>query len=134
MTGYSTTPLNKKLGLKPGQIIAVYGCPMDYTEILGDLVDKIKLSNRSVKDLDFVHFFTETQKELKKKFPELKKKIKKEGTLWISWPKRSSKIPTDLDENIIREIGLAKGLVDVKVCAIDKDWSALKFVYRLKDR
>lgn len=82
----------------------------------------------------FIHYFAHSRELLQHDFPTLKKALVKDGMLWISWPKKTSKIASDLDENIIREIGLNNGLVDVKVCAVDDDWSGLKFVYRLKDR
>jgi hypothetical protein len=84
--------------------------------------------------LDFIHFFTTRQEILAAHFPHLKQALTPAGMLWISWPKRSSKVETDLTEDIIRVIGLDNGLVDVKVAAIDEVWSGLKFVYRLKDR
>lgn len=85
-------------------------------------------------ELDFIHVFTQNLKNFENEFLRCKKYLKKDGMLWISWPKKSSKVPTDLDENVIREFGLKNGLVDVKVCAIDEIWSGLKFVYRVKDR
>ena len=90
---------------------------------------------KSTKDhVDFVHLFLLQRKAFEKEFIFFKKNLKKDGMMWISWPKRASKVPTDLDENIIREFGLANSLVDVKVCAVDKVWSGLKFVYRTQDR
>jgi len=86
------------------------------------------------KPLDFIQFFTRERAVLENKFATLKNAITQNGSLWISWPKRVAKIKTDLDENIIRDIGLAHGLVDVKVAAVDEVWSGLKFVYRVKDR
>jgi len=84
--------------------------------------------------LDFIHFFTKLRGELENKFPILKQELSQDGILWISWPKGSSKVETDLNENVVREIGLKNGLVDVKVTNVDQIWSGLKFVYRLKDR
>ena len=84
--------------------------------------------------MDFIHVFSTSQSELRRSFPSLKKRLEKNGLIWVSWPKGASKIETDLDGNHVREIGLKNGLVDVKVCAVDDDWSGLKFVYRLKDR
>lgn len=86
------------------------------------------------KNLDFVHIFVKTKKEFEKGFLASKKSMSINAMLWVSWPKRSSKVATDLDENIIRDFGLMNGLVDVKVCAVDEVWSGLKFVYRLEDR
>lgn len=83
---------------------------------------------------DLIQYFTTQQKKLKQSFPKLKEKLAIDGSLWISWPKQSSKVPTDLNENDVMHIGLEYGLVDVKVIAVDETWSGLKFVYRLKDR
>ena len=84
--------------------------------------------------MDFIHFFALTQEDLETRFTDLKRHLAPTGMLWISWPKKASSIETDLSSNLVRSTGLAGGLVDVKVCAVDADWSALKFVYRLKDR
>ncbi len=123
LAGYSGTPLLQKLGIKAGMGTHLVNAPADYP-----------LREAGTAPYDFIHFFTKEKKELLKKFPELKKKLSHSGMLWISWPKGASKVPTDLNDNVVREIGLAKGLVDVKVCAVDELWSGLKFVYRLKDR
>lgn len=136
MSGYSKTRLIDKLGIKPGFKIYVENVPENYFEILGDLpanVTKIKKPS-DLKSIDFVHFFTKEKKLVEKNFSVFKNYLSHTGLLWISWPKGSSKIKTDLNENIIREIGLREGLVDVKVCAVDEIWSGLKFVYRVKDR
>ncbi len=121
--GYSGTPLVQKLGIKSGMMVYLVGAPPGYPAV-----------SSGTAPYDFVHFFTKEKKELLKKFPEMKKKLSQSGMLWISWPKGSSKVPTDLNDNVVREIGLANDLVDVKVCAVDDVWSGLKFVYRLKDR
>jgi hypothetical protein len=134
MTGYSKTPLIRKLGIKPGFQIALLNAPDDYLDTLGALPDGVTILSGLRDSLDLVQFFTRDRAELDEQFPVLKQAIKTGGALWISWPKRASRIPTDLDENVIREIGLKHGLVDVKVCAVDEVWSGLKFVYRLEDR
>jgi hypothetical protein len=133
-SGYSGTPLVKKLGVKAGMIISVIGAPEDYFRLVNPLPPEVQVSeiNRGKKDL--THLFTKSRSVLDKTFPMLCGQMKEDGMIWISWPKRSSGVGTDLDENIIREIGLANGLVDVKVCAIDETWSGLKFVKRLTDR
>ena len=136
-SGYSGTPLLKKLGLKPGgQRACFLNAPEDYPKTLGPLPAGIRLTQRLAKAkwLDFIHYFTKERKQLEKAFPKLKAALDWDGILWISWPKGASKIPTDLNENIVREIGLDAGLVDVKVAAVDEVWSGLKFVHRLKDR
>ena len=132
--GYSGTPLVKKLGIKPGYTIAILNPPEDYHQTLGDLPEDVTYVNDLSQSLDFIHFFTKDRAELEAEFLNLKAALKPAGMLWISWPKKASKIATDLDENIIRNIGLTNGLVDVKVAAIDAVWSGLKFVYRLEDR
>jgi hypothetical protein len=132
--GYSGTPLVKKLGIKPGDTIAILNPPEGYDQTLGDLPDTITHINDLSQPLDFIHFFTKDRAEFEVEFLNLKTALKPAGMLWISWPKKASKVLTDLDENIIREIGLVNGLVDVKVAAIDAVWSGLKFVYRLEDR
>lgn len=132
--GYSGKPLAQKLGIKPGQRLIILNPPADYAATLGELPDGVDVAATLDVQVDFIHFFTPQQAELEAAFPRLKAALLPTGMLWISWPKKAAKMPTDLDENIIREIGLAIGLVDVKVAAVDERWSALKFVYRLKDR
>jgi hypothetical protein len=132
--GYSSNPLYKKLGLKEGFIIKTIHPPSDYKELLGDIAGEIIFKNRASENLDLIHFFTNTTSELEKVLPALKQQIKKNGIIWISWYKKSAGKPTELTENIIRDTALAVGLVDVKVCAVDEDWSGLKLVFRIKDR
>jgi hypothetical protein len=134
MAGYSGTPLGKKLGIKEGSEIYVFNPPPEYFEWLSPLPKNINVKSQLSGELDFIHLFTMEFKVFKKQFLYSKKCLKKEGMLWISWPKKAAKMATDLDENIIRDFGLANGLVDVKVCAVDEVWSGLKFVFRLKDR
>ncbi len=131
MAGYSGMPLVKKLGIKPGARIIFINEPDSFREQLGEpIVTEEKLEG----EFDYVHFFVTDKKELRGFFTTVLNHLKKNGMLWISWPKKSSGVVTDLNENIIREIGLKSGLVDVKIVAIDDTWSALKFVYRIKDR
>lgn len=132
--GYSGTPLVKKLGIKPGFRAAILNPPENYSRTLGALPENVLFLDPPQPPLDFIQFFIKECATLEAQFPHLKSLLAKTGMLWISWPKKSSKIPSDLDENIIRETGLQNGLVDVKVCAVDENWSGLKFVYRLKDR
>ena len=131
--GYSGTPLYKKLGVKAGNRVWVSNAPEGYQDELAN-AGSFELTKKLAKDLDFVHYFAVNRASLLREFPKLRDSIKPAGMLWISWPKRSSGIPTDLDENIVREIGLKAGLVDVKVCAVDDIWSGLKFVVRRSDR
>jgi hypothetical protein len=132
MAGYSGTPLAKKLGIREGFKCIAVDAPENYFDLLDPMPDA-KFIKRG-KDVDFIHVFTTDSEVLSKFFISNKKLLKKDGMMWISWPKRSSKVPTNLNENIIRDFGLKNGLVDVKVCAVDDTWSGLKFVYRLSDR
>jgi hypothetical protein len=134
MAGYSKKSLVTKLGIKPGTRIHFAKPPPNYDRTLGELPAAVEIADKLDDSLDFVQFFTQERTELEAEFPVLKQAIAYDGSLWISWPKKASKVKTDLNENIVREVGLANGLVDVKVCAVDEIWSGLKFVYRVKDR
>lgn len=127
--GYSGTPLPKKLGIKDGAKTAIINAPDGYTRSLG-----VNAATEAKSDLDFIQFFTKSRLELEKQLPKLRKAIQQNGMIWISWPKKSSKVPTDLTEDIIRDTALALKLVDVKVCAVDETWSGLKLVIPRKDR
>jgi len=133
MAGYSGTPLVKKLGIKPGSNIVFVNAPSDYAKEL-DLPADVSANSRSGKPLDFAQLFVKSEKELTKTFSRYAKRLNPAGMLWVSWPKKSSGVSTDLSESIVRDIGLAAGLVDVKICAVNQVWSGLKFVFRLKDR
>jgi adenosine/AMP kinase len=134
MAGYSKTPLVKKLGIKEGFKISILNAPENYAQTLGELPENVTVVDILVGPLDFIHFFTTSRETLTNQFPQLKQALASNGMLWISWPKRSAKVETNLTEDIIRAIGLDNSLVDVKVAAVDEIWSGLKFVYRLKDR
>ena len=134
MAGYSGTPLIRKLGIKPDFDIAFINAPKNFINQL-DLPSGVKIRSVSKShDLDFILLFVKRRTVLNAAFAQCAQKLKSNGMLWVSWPKQSSGVPTDLNENIVRDIGLTAGLVDVKVCAVDEIWSGLKFVYRLKDR
>ena len=133
MAGYSETPLLKKLGIKPEMKVAIINPPDDLPKEL-QVIPEVKLVAKPTKDMDFILFFTDSKKEFEKNFPKLGASLVSNGMLWISWPKKASKMQTDLNENIIRDFGLANGLVDVKVCAIDEKWSGLKLVIRKENR
>lgn len=132
--GYSGTPLVKKLGYKPGMRVRLINEPPHYFTLLGPLPDDIKYIKTARSECDFIHLFAKNNASLDRALPAAVKQLASDGMLWISWPKKTSSITTDLVEGIIRETGLAAGLVDVKICAVDDDWSGLKFVFRLKDR
>jgi len=133
MAGYSATPLLKKLGLRENHVIYTYHAPEKYFNWLAPLPRGVVKKNKG-EGFDFIHVFVMRQQEFEKEFTKGMKNLKKDGMLWVSWPKKASKIPTTLDENVIRNFGLEQGLVDVKVCAVDDVWSGLKFVFRVKDR
>jgi hypothetical protein len=132
--GYSGTPLLKKLGIKPGARVLLINAPAGYLAQLGPLPAGVTMLVAPEDGLDFVQLFSRESAEVAAWLPRLKAALATAGALWISWPKRAAHIPTDLSENLIRDMGLREGLVDVKVCAVDDTWSGLKFVYRLKDR
>ncbi len=132
--GYSIRPLTAKLGIKPNTRIAVMGAPRGYRTTLGALPPGVALTTTLRGTLPFIHFFTKRRAALESRFPMLKQALTMDGALWISWPKKTSGVPTDMTENDVRDVALAHGLVDVKVCAVDDVWSGLKLVRRLKDR
>jgi hypothetical protein len=133
-SGYSGTPLAKKLGIKPGFNILLINQPDYYLNLFTDLPKDISINKNTSAKKNFIHYFARNVKELVKDIPLLRDKIVSDGMIWVSWYKKSSKIPTDVTEDIIRDIALKNKLVDVKVCAIDETWSALKLVIRIKDR
>lgn len=135
MAGYSGTPLAKKLGFKEGFRAGFVNPPKGFQRELGALPAHVEICVETLrKPLHLIILFTDSKQTLKREFPRLANKLARTGMLWISWPKKSSGVITDLSDNVVREIGLAAGLVDVKVCAINDIWSGLKFVYRLIDR
>ena len=133
MAGYSGTPLPKKLGIKDGFRVWFVNAPDDFDEIL-NLPADTRVILTTTKPLDLILFFTKSAIELRRKFVATSQKLTANGMLWVCWPKKASGVATDVDENLVREIGLSAGLVDVKICAVSEVWSGLKFVYRLKDR
>jgi hypothetical protein len=134
MPGYSGTPLPKKLGIKDGFQVSLVEAPADVRAELKPSLAGCQTANDGKVPIDFAMLFTKSSLHLNKEFKRIAKQLAPAGMLWVSWPKKSSGVATDLDENVVREIGLAAGLVDVKVCAVTDLWSGLKFVRRLKDR
>jgi hypothetical protein len=133
MPGYSGKPLVEKLGLKPSQRLALVGAPGGFVRELDPLPAGVRLgADRG--PLDCVLLFAPDAATLTGGFPRWAARLTPAGMLWVAWPKKAAKIATDLDENVVRRIGLAAGLVDVKVCAVTEVWSGLKFVRRLRDR
>jgi hypothetical protein len=132
--GYSANPLYRKLGLREGFHVKLIHVPDHYPQLIPEIYDKLIIHEHTEKELDFIHFFPKTIAELEQALPRLKTEIKKNGMIWISWYKTSSGRETELSENLIRNTALATRLVDIKVCAIDSEWSGLKLVFSLKDR
>jgi len=133
-SGYSGTPLAKKLGIKEGYKIKLVNEPDYYFKLFTDLPSGIKQPDDKKTKKDFIHYFTKSASELSKDIKQLRQEMEENGMLWISWPKKSANVKTDLDENIVRNTGLKNGLVDIKVCAVNETWSGLKFVIPVKDR
>jgi len=134
MAGYSGTPLPKKLGIKERFRVAFFDLPSDVKAELKDALKTCRILKDGKDQLDFAMIFVKSAADLKRQFAQIAKRLALAGMLWVSWPKKSSGVSTDLDENKVRAIGLDAGLVDVKVCAVNEIWSGLKFVIRLTDR
>ena len=134
MPGYSGTPLTKKLGIEPKQRITFVGLPADVRAELRETLAECEVARDGRGPIDFAMVFVKEQSVLMAEFARLAKLLGPAGMLWVAWPKKASGVATDLNENDVRRIGLAAGLVDVKVCAVSEVWSGLKFVRRVKDR
>jgi hypothetical protein len=131
--GYSSTPLPNKLGIKPGMRVHVVSPPPDYAALLG--VNPAVITSAEGDDaLDFVHLFLDSRAVLEAALPALRARIAPAGMIWVSWPKKASKVRTDVTEDVVRDVALRNGLVDVKVCAIDATWSGLKLVIPVAQR
>jgi hypothetical protein len=128
--GYSGTPLSRKLGIKPASSLAVLGAPDTFAAALGELPAQVRLRHRLGGHRDAIVVFATRRAELARRLPTLRSAIAPDGMIWVAWPKRTSGVQTDLTENVIRDVVLPSGLVDVKVCAIDATWSGLKLVIR----
>ena len=134
MAGYSQRSLVDKLGIKPGSRIAILNAPRGYRATLGKLPPGVTVASAVRGHLPFIHFFTDSRGVFQRSLPKLLAALTPDGALWISWPKKSSGVVTDMTEDVVRAIALPTGLVDVKVAAIDDVWSGLKLVRRLKNR
>jgi len=130
MAGYSGTPLPQKLGVT----IAVINAPGNYRKLLGPIANELKFSERAGNQAEFVHLFVTSRSELDKNLRQLRRKIAPAGTVWVSWPKKSAGVHTDVTEDVIRAVALPLGFVDVKVCAVDEIWSGLKLMIRREHR
>ena len=134
MAGYSGTPLAKKLGIKEGHRVALLGAPEGFATELEGLPDNVKVGIAARGTNDVIVSFHEWRADLDKKVPGLLKALDVNGGLWIAWPKKASKVPTDITEDTVREVALPLGLVDNKVCAITDVWSGLRVVWRRENR
>jgi UTP-glucose-1-phosphate uridylyltransferase len=132
-SGYSGTPLAKKLGIKTGFHIKLVNAPKNYFNLFTDLPDNLIFTDDGIKK-DLIHFFTKQEDEFINNLPLLKDQINANGIIWVSWPKKASKIVTDITETTIRNYAIQTGLVDIKVCAVDEIWSGLKLVIPVKNR
>ena len=132
-SGYSGTPLAKKLGIKEGFTVSIINQPDYYFNLFTDL-PKIKITEDKKLKKEFIHYFVTKENDLVKDINNLKEQIVQNGMIWISWPKKSSKVKTDVTEDVIRNTALKNGLVDIKVCAVDEVWSGLKLVIPIKER
>jgi hypothetical protein len=133
-TGYSGTPLVKKLGLVEGCRIATLHAPDDYARWISPIPSNVVFEAKVTPLTDIVHVFSERKAELKATLETLRNAIKPSGVIWVSWPKKASKLPTDITDNTVREVALPLGLVDIKVCAVSDVWSGLKLVIRKEHR
>lgn len=130
MAGYSGTPLAKKLGIKDGSKVLAVNAPENYQDLLEPLPADVEFVSRFSASTDIVHFFCDRKTDLEKALVKFRSTLKPTGMVWVSWPKKASKMPTDVTEDTIREIALPLGFVDIKVCAVDEIWSGLKLVIR----
>ena len=133
-SGYSGTPLAKKLGIKEGYKIRLVHQPDHYFALFTDMPENVKFLTDKKSSKNLVHYFTKEIKDLQRDITALRNEIFPNGSLWISWPKKAAKVETNVTEDAIRRIALSNGLVDIKVCAVDETWSGLKLVIPLKDR
>jgi hypothetical protein len=132
--GYSGTPLSKKLGIKSGGNLVAWDAPRNYLKLLAPLPKEVTLASRLGRGTDILHVFCTKRTTLDAALSRALAKLRDDAAIWVSWPKKASKLPTDITEDTIREIALPMGLVDVKVCAVDETWSGLKLVVRKENR
>ena len=133
-SGYSGTPLAKKLGITESSRVVTKQAPADYAQLLEPLPANVVFEKAVSLTTDIVHVFSDRKAELKRDLEALRKSIRQDAAVWVSWPKKASKVPTDITEDTIRELALPLGFVDVKVCAVSEVWSGLKLVIRKKLR
>lgn len=128
--GYSGTPLVRKLGYEAGMRVHHAGAPDGFADLVGELPDGVTVLERAAGDLDLAMLFVTQRRDLAQGLAMLQPKLQPAGMIWVAWPKRASKVPTDITEDVVRDVALPRGLVDVKVCAIDDVWSGLKLLIR----
>ena len=133
MAGYSGTPLAKKLGIKETSVLAPVHAPTNYRELLEPL-PAVRFVKKPDAKTDIVHLFVTKKEELSRSLADYRKALKPDAAIWVSWPKKSAKMPTDITEDVIRDVALPLGFVDIKVCAVDEVWSGLKLVLRVANR
>ena len=129
-TTCSGTPLVRKLGFKPGMHVHLSDAPQEFASLVGKLPEDVRVLRRATKDLDLVVLFATERRALARRLQTLQPKLAPNGMIWVAWPKRAAQVPTDITEDVVRDVALPRGLVDVKVCAIDDVWSGLKLVIR----
>jgi hypothetical protein len=134
MAGYSKTPLAQKLGIKAGTKVVAMGAPPNYRQWLAPLPEGVSLGETAIAGSAFVHLFVSERRTLEKELKKLRQLLADVGVLWVSWPKKSSGVTTDITEDVIRDVCLPLGFVDVKVCAVDETWSGLKLMIRRENR
>jgi hypothetical protein len=134
MAGYSGTPLAKKLGFKTGLRVHLIDAPDHYLQLVDPLPDDVSFVPTLRSKVDLIHLFTTAAEDLAEKLIACRRRIVENGVIWVSWPKKAAKVPTDVTEDVIRTLALPLGLVDVKVCAVDDTWSGLKLVIRVDER
>ena len=132
--GYSGTPLPQKLGIKPGTIVVALNPPENYRRLLNPIPSGVNFATRPLGNTKFIHLFVKERRILQQHLQSLRDKIAEDAVIWVSWPKKSSGVPSDVTEDTIRAVALPLGLVDVKVCAVDETWSGLKLVIRRENR
>jgi hypothetical protein len=132
--GYSGTPLAQKLGIKPGMIVVAIDPPDNYRKLLDPIPSGVNFATRPVGKTKFVHLFVKERRALEKYLQSLRARIAEDAAVWVSWPKKSSRVPTDITEDVIRAVALPLEFVDIKVCAVDETWSGLKLMIRRENR
>jgi hypothetical protein len=134
MAGYSKTPLAQKLGIKAGMKVVALDAPAGYRKWLAPVPEGVSFNDKARAGSDFVHLFVTKPRMLETELKRLRKLLANAGVLWVSWPKKSSGVATDITEDVIRDVCLPLGFVDVKVCAVDETWSGLKLMIRRENR